>query len=70
MTKSLLAAAALIAGVLAAPVASAQDVIRIGAPLPLTGPLSPEAHEAAARLRPVGRDGQQGRRHQGRRQDA
>jgi len=43
MTKSLLAAAALIAGALAAPAASAQDVIRIGAPLPITGPLSPEA---------------------------
>ena len=43
MTKSLLAAAALIAGVFAAPAASAQDVIRIGAPLPITGPLSPEA---------------------------
>ncbi len=45
MTKSLLAAAALIAGVFAAPAASAQDVIRIGAPLPITGPLSPEAQK-------------------------
>jgi branched-chain amino acid transport system substrate-binding protein len=45
MTKSLLAAAALIAGAFAAPIASAQDVIRIGAPLPITGPLSPEAQK-------------------------
>jgi branched-chain amino acid transport system substrate-binding protein len=35
--------AALVAGVLAAGAAAAQDVIRIGAPLPITGPLSPEA---------------------------
>jgi branched-chain amino acid transport system substrate-binding protein len=34
---------ALVAGVLAAGAAAAQDVIRIGAPLPITGPLSPEA---------------------------
>jgi len=35
--------AALVAGALAAGAAAAQDVIRIGAPLPITGPLSPEA---------------------------
>jgi branched-chain amino acid transport system substrate-binding protein len=34
---------ALVAGVLAAGAAAAQDVIKIGAPLPITGPLSPEA---------------------------
>ena len=36
-------AAALVAGALAASGALAQDVIRIGYPLPITGPLSPEA---------------------------
>ncbi len=35
--------AALVAGALAAGAAAAQDVIKIGAPLPITGPLSPEA---------------------------
>ena len=35
--------AALVASALAAGAAAAQDVIRIGAPLPITGPLSPEA---------------------------
>src|SRR5512147_2373219 len=34
--------AALIVGGLAPELSAAQDVIRIGAPLPLTGPLSPE----------------------------
>jgi len=38
-------AGALAAGALAAGGAAAQDVIRIGAPLPITGPLSPEAQK-------------------------
>ncbi len=50
-------------------VARADDVIRFGAPLPLTGPLAPEGDQAAAGLRPLGRAGQQGRRHFGRRQE-
>ena len=49
--------------------AKADDVIRFGAPLPLTGPLAPEGDQAAAGLRPLGRAGQQGRRHLGRRQE-
>lgn len=36
---------ALLAGALATGGAAAQDVIRIGAPLPITGPLSPEAQK-------------------------
>ncbi|MBK8065089.1 MAG: amino acid ABC transporter substrate-binding protein [Betaproteobacteria bacterium] len=41
--KNSLLAAALLAAALTAGTASAQDVIRIGAPLPLTGPLAPDA---------------------------
>lgn len=40
-----LLAGALLAGALAAGGAAAQEVIRIGAPLPITGPLSPEAQK-------------------------
>ena len=43
MTKTPLLLGTLVAGLLAAGTATAQDVIRIGAPLPITGPLSPEA---------------------------
>ena len=43
--KSTILAGALVAGALAAGIAQAQDVIRIGAPLPITGPLSPEAQK-------------------------
>jgi branched-chain amino acid transport system substrate-binding protein len=43
MNRALLLGAALAAGTAAAAVAHAQDVIRVGAPLPITGPLSPEA---------------------------
>ena len=43
MNRALLLGAALALGTAAAGVAHAQDVIRIGAPLPITGPLSPEA---------------------------
>ncbi len=43
MTKILNASLLAFAGVLFAAPAAAQDVIRIGAPLPITGPLSPEA---------------------------
>lgn len=42
MKRHLIAALAVLAGLQAAPAAS-QDTIRIGAPLPITGPLSPEA---------------------------
>ncbi len=41
--RSLLGAAFAASAVLFAPAAAAQDTIRIGAPLPITGPLSPEA---------------------------
>ena len=40
-----LLAAALVAGAFIAGPSAAQDVIRIGAPLPITGPLSPEAQK-------------------------
>ena len=43
MIKKLSLGAALVAGALAAGTAAAQEMIRIGAPLPITGPLSPEA---------------------------
>jgi len=43
MRNKRLLGAALLAGVIAAGAAAAQDVIRVGAPLPITGPLSPEA---------------------------
>jgi branched-chain amino acid transport system substrate-binding protein len=43
MLKRISYCAALVAGALAAGAAAAQDVIKIGAPLPITGPLSPEA---------------------------
>ncbi len=43
MLKRTFLYAALVAGALAAGAAAAQDVIKIGAPLPITGPLSPEA---------------------------
>jgi branched-chain amino acid transport system substrate-binding protein len=43
MLKRTSLCAALVAGALAAGAAAAQDVIKIGAPLPITGPLSPEA---------------------------
>lgn len=43
MLKHASLCAALVAGALAAGAAPAQDVIKIGAPLPITGPLSPEA---------------------------
>jgi branched-chain amino acid transport system substrate-binding protein len=43
--RTTLLAAALAAAVLAPGVATAQDMIRIGAPLPITGPLSPEAQK-------------------------
>lgn len=43
MLKRISYCAALVAGALAAGAAPAQDVIKIGAPLPITGPLSPEA---------------------------
>lgn len=43
MLKRTSIGAALVAGALAAGAAAAQDVIKIGAPLPITGPLSPEA---------------------------
>ena len=49
--------------------ALAQDVIKVGAPLPLTGPLVAGGPEAETRLRSLGRSGQRQRRHQGRRQD-
>ncbi len=45
MKTSRLLAGALVAGALSAAPAFAQDVIRIGAPLPITGPLSPEAQK-------------------------
>jgi branched-chain amino acid transport system substrate-binding protein len=43
MTIKPLVAGAMLAGILSAGSTAAQDVIRIGAPLPMTGPLSPEA---------------------------
>jgi branched-chain amino acid transport system substrate-binding protein len=43
MLKRISYCAALVAGALAAGAAAAQDLIKIGAPLPITGPLSPEA---------------------------
>jgi len=43
MLKRTSLCAALVAGALAAGAVPAQDVIKIGAPLPITGPLSPEA---------------------------
>jgi branched-chain amino acid transport system substrate-binding protein len=43
MLKRTSLCAALVAGALAAGAVAAQDVIKIGAPLPITGPLSPEA---------------------------
>jgi branched-chain amino acid transport system substrate-binding protein len=45
MKRTTLLAATALAGALLAPGAFAQDVIRIGAPLPITGPLSPEAQK-------------------------
>jgi branched-chain amino acid transport system substrate-binding protein len=45
MKRTTLLAATALAGALVAPGAFAQDVIRIGAPLPITGPLSPEAQK-------------------------
>jgi len=43
MLKRISYCAALVAGALAAGAAAAQDLIKVGAPLPITGPLSPEA---------------------------
>ena len=65
---SVMAAGIALASMLSGP-ALAQDVIKVGAPLPLTGPLSPEGHQAAARLQSLGRSRQRQGRHQGRRQD-
>jgi branched-chain amino acid transport system substrate-binding protein len=45
MKRTTLLAATALAGALVATGAFAQDVIRIGAPLPITGPLSPEAQK-------------------------
>ena len=47
--RSLVAALALAGALAGGSAAQAQDVIKIGAPLPLTGPLSPEGMQAAAR---------------------
>ena len=45
-----------------APAADAADVIKIGAPLALTGPLADEGQEAGRRLEDVAGEGQRRRR--------